>query len=175
MSSNKKFNRKRAVENVTRVFVDPVILFTGSGMDEVPGSLRKRIIPSRLKALTQAYVNGVESYSQATDDEALAYLMTASLRTPFDGDYAEIFLWLSKNYCEGLGMDVPEFLDVDLSDHQRDLLEKLKEWIREQQNKSWKKMRRAEKEERINELTEKQREFIERMADFLENLWPERV
>lgn len=171
MSSKKRFNRKKAVENLARIFADPIVADTTATLDEIPKTLRERIITARVSALVEAYTNKKESYDLATDEEALAYLITASLRTPFNDDWADIFMWLGRQYFSMIGIDTPDFFDVELNDYQKDLLIKLRRWIKERQNRNWKKMKRDEKDARIDELSEGQKEFVEETVKILEAIW----
>lgn len=65
-----------------------------------------------------------------TDAEALAYLMPASLETPMDRDWADIYLYVSTKVCDESGMEVPKDIRVEeLSDYLMHKLNHLKAWI----------------------------------------------
>jgi len=140
----KKFNSKKAIENLTRVFTDPIVVHGLVKRGEIPECLRESIKTARMTALIGAYKEGKERYDLAPDEEALAYLMTASLTAPLDGNWAQIFLWLCKQYFSEIGVETPDFMDVELNGYQKDMLNKLKSWIKDRQDKYWKKMRRSD-------------------------------
>ena len=82
--------------------------------------------------------------NKATDIEALAYLYTANLTIPLDSDYAEIYFYLSRKSFEWLGKkNIPDFLkDYEkLDEYKMSLLDDLKRYIWNSQEKAYKEKR----------------------------------
>ncbi|MBU2598332.1 MAG: hypothetical protein KKC53_04015 [Actinobacteria bacterium] len=119
---------EKEMENIFGVFTDPMVVFNQSWADAIPKKLKEIIHIQRL-------VN-VRNLEYATDIEALAYIMTASLCFPLDSDWTKIYMFLTKKYIKFLKKEIPDFLkDVpdELSYSQPSDLEKLKMFIKDKQ------------------------------------------
>jgi hypothetical protein len=87
----------------------------------------------------------------ATDLEALAYLSSSSLTAPLDGEHTRIYLYLSRKYLKSKGWKKFDgsmaFLKEHklLSDYEKRLLQKLKDWIWKQQQKDLAERKRRAK------------------------------
>ena len=66
-----------------------------------------------------------------TDAEACAYLYTAGLEAPMDGDWSEIYLYISTKVCRRhKQVDMPADIAVEsLTDYRMGRLLDLKRWI----------------------------------------------
>lgn len=99
--------------------------------------------------------------STDTDAEACAYLYTASLTAPMDGDWSQIYLYLAtKTYRRWGKGGMPTDVAVDsLSDYQMGELNRLKDWLYRQRIKARMEKDRAERRQKRKEAdTEKKTE-----------------
>ncbi|MBU0494071.1 MAG: hypothetical protein KKB13_19665 [Chloroflexi bacterium] len=117
----------------------PVVLHQGGW--SVPDSLTRHIVSSRHAAALAGTL--VEA---ATDPEAVAYLMTASLCFPLDWEWAHIYCVLAVRYMEQhVGATLDEALRLDLgadrglNGQQEDLLRQLRRDIARSRGKHAKK------------------------------------
>lgn len=124
---------------LTNVFIAPLILWPRYGFKDVPEKLRNAIINERLIKLVKGDKN-----EEATDAEAMAYIMTATFAGPPSRNWGEIYFWLGRKYAETWNNEVSDFLqnDTELDDYQKDLLHRLKRWIHKQQQKYLKDKKR---------------------------------
>ena len=91
----------------------------------------------------------------ATDAEACAYLMTASLAFPPDHDWAQIYLYVATVCGRREGKEIPGDVAVEeLTEYQDGLLLDLKRWIFRQQWRHFKAQAREPKplEEVVDEM-----------------------
>lgn len=76
---------------------------------------------------------------QATDEEAMTYIMTASLAFPLNSEWTEIYMYLTRKYLltwkKTKPEDLPDFLqnEIILDDYKTSMLRGLKSWIRKKQ------------------------------------------
>lgn len=76
---------------------------------------------------------------QATNEEAMAYIMTASLAFPLNSDWTDIYMYLTRKYLltwkKTKLEDLPDFLqkEITLDDYRTSMLRRLKGWIRKKQ------------------------------------------
>jgi len=122
------------IEELAEVFTAPIIVFPPADKTLIPEWLLHDIRISRLLKLVRDREREI-----ATDEEALAYIMTASLANPLDHDFVTIYMFLFKKIV-GRKADVSklEFLnDVpeELDSYLKSQLDDLKRWIRKQQKK----------------------------------------
>ena len=105
-----------------------------------------------------------------TDAEACAYLYTACLTQPIDGDWTEIYLYIanqvySRHRTKESGVQVPEDIRVEsLSDYQMAELRRLKQWIYERRTGAKQERDRSERQKKREE--EATRRSTERLALF---------
>jgi len=119
---------EKGISDIVGVFTDPILVFPGGRGDTLPEWLKQAITLERL-AMNVKALHGEEP--TGTDAEACAYLYTASLTAPMDGDWSQIYLYISTQVYRRHGRgEMPEDIAVDkLDDGQmRDLL-RLKEWL----------------------------------------------
>ena len=115
-----------------RYLSGPIIAHTG-GEGTVPDWLRQAIPQARLDLV------GSGEATLATEEEACAYLMTASLAGPLDHNWAGTYIWIANRVCgkhsrmpqgqdfwTALGHDTPQ----SLNRNQESDLWKLREWLR---------------------------------------------
>jgi len=82
---------------------------------------------------------------ETTNAEVVAYLLSASGTAPLNHDAFRICMHEFRRYLEWKGIEVPDFVeDIELSDYEKGILNKLKEDIR----RSQKKALRGEKHEK---------------------------
>ena len=123
-----------------RYLSGPIIAHTG-GEGTVPDWLRQAIPQARLDLV------GSGEATLATEEEACAYLMTASLAGPLDHNWAGTYIWVANRVCgkhsrmpqgqdfwTALGHDTPRPLRASwgqsLHRTQESDLWKLREWLR---------------------------------------------
>jgi len=131
---------KRAVDReiermVHTVFTRPLVVYPGGWGETLPKWLKTQITFDRMAQ----YMKGETGI--ATDSEALAYLYTASLVTPFKYDWVQIYIHLV-NKVKGLPKDYFSKTDnpyiaglKGLTEQQKRELERLKKWIWKQSQK----------------------------------------
>lgn len=101
----------------------PIILALG-GWD-IPAWLKRQIIIRRL-------LQKEEFYKEATDEECLAYLYTASLNAPLATEYVNIYMFLV-NKVLSKKIPIPDELKKEkISDYEQKLLEEMKRNIRKE-------------------------------------------
>lgn len=103
---------------------DPIIVYPGGWGDTLPDWLKSAITLERL-TMNMKEIRG--DPPTGTDVEACAYLYTASFVAPMDGDWVQIYLYVSGNTCSHWGSkEVPPDIAVDsLNDWQTRQLEHL--------------------------------------------------
>jgi hypothetical protein len=96
-----------------------------------------------------------------TDAEACAYLNTASLTVPMDGDWSQIYLYVAgKTYTRWRKSEMPEDIRVDsLNNQQTADLNRLKEWLYRRRTTARQEM------ERIARYQQKEDEASKRKAE----------
>jgi hypothetical protein len=144
---------EKGISNIVGALSDPIIVHGGGWADTLPEWLKNAIVVERMamniKALKGDEITG-------TDAEACAYLHTASLCFPFDGDWTNIFLYVAsqvynRHRTQESGVQVPEDIRVEkLDDQQMRELCRLKDWIY--------KRRIAERQERERAQRRQERE-----------------
>lgn len=111
--------------------------------DQITEELKQDIRLARLaQVIKKEWEEGL-----ATEEEALAYVMTASLAAPFSREWYDIYVWLFNRYCERKKIELPEDLksERELDGMEKDLLRDLRAWIRKQQLKAWRGRRKRER------------------------------
>lgn len=130
---------ERRVKLIVRVFTAPTIVWKGAWMDSIPKWLLDHIKVDRLMALIKGEWDG-----EATDAEALTYMMPRTREMPLDHDWVQIYCYLATQVMQqAKGVEVPTEVAVEkLTDYQMNhLLKPLKRWI-------WRKQTEALRERR---------------------------
>ena len=116
------------IGDLVGTLTDPIIVYPGGWGDSLPEWLKNAIVMERL------IENMKETKGEqptGTDAEACAYLNTASLTMPMDGDWSQIYLYIAgKTYARWQKSKMPDDIRVDsLTDQQQAALNRLKEWL----------------------------------------------
>jgi len=127
---------ERNIELLVRALTAPIILHKCSWMEDKPKWILDYVKIDRLVALMEGKYNGM-----ATDAEALAYLMPAALEAPLGYHWSRIYLYLgTKVIRETKKTELPkEVIIEDLDETERKMLDDLKRWVWEQQEKELKR------------------------------------
>ncbi len=139
------------VQQLCRAFTDPLLVYPPEDPSLIPQDLKFQITAERLAQTMNAGYGG--SIEEATDSEALLYLMTVSFAAPFNQDWYGIYTHLFGKYAERRGVRLPEDLREDveryreLGDHRLRLLNDLKRWIQKQKDKAYRERRRQPRSE----------------------------
>lgn len=74
-----------------------------------------------------------EFEEEGTDTECMIYISKASFMFPLDKEWAEIYFFLFRKYCESLKIDVsgilPEYEGKSIDSFQEYEIQKMKKWI----------------------------------------------
>ena len=135
---------------------DPIIIHQCSWatLDIIPDWLAKRI---KLDRLVENLVASNEDRAPiATDSEALAYMIPASMDAPMGSDWTKIYLYLGKKVMEGNSSKETKFpfaSEETLSDYRMNyLLLPLKHWINKKKVEHRKVRMREQKAEQKEDL-----------------------
>ena len=146
---------EQGISDIVGVFTDPIIVMPGGWGDTLPDWLKQAITLERLtmnvKSLRGEPMTG-------TDAEACAYLYTAGLTAPMDGDWSEIYMYISTNVCRRhKQVDMPaDIAVVSLSDYRMGRLLDLKRWLFNRRSQIRMERERAERRERKEADTARQ-------------------
>lgn len=134
------------VEKICRTFTDPLIVYPPEDPGLIPEDLKFQITVERLAQTMKAgYDSRIE---EATDSEALLYLMTASFAAPFNQEWYRIYTHLFGKYAERQGLQLPDDLRDDaeryrkLDDYHLSQLKELKRWIQKQKDRTYRERKR---------------------------------
>ena len=129
----------QAINDMAGVFSDPVIVHRCGWMDMVPKWIFAQITVERLLHLMRHkdYYTGKKDYEHrhaaemATDAEALAYMVPASLEFPLDHEWSQIYFYITtKVYEQANQGKMPDDIRCDVIDkHLMAQLCDLKHWI----------------------------------------------
>jgi hypothetical protein len=114
-----------------------------------------------LERLTENMKETKGEQPKGTDAEACAYLNTASLTVPMDGDWSQIYLYIAgKTYTRWKKNEMPADIRVDsLNDYQSRELKRVKDWLYQKRIQTRQDRERAERrEEKEEEEARKQSE-----------------
>lgn len=126
----------KQIDSLVAALTDPIIVFPGGWEDTLPDRLKGEIKIQRLVQL-------MKEEETATDAEACVYLYTASLTTPVNSDWTEIYCYLVTKLKSNA---VPEDISIEsLSDYRAGLLQELKDWIWDRRQKYKEVRHRAER------------------------------
>ena len=145
------------ISDLVGTFTDPIIVYPGGWGDTLPDWLKEAITLERLETNIKT-LNKDEP--TGTNSEACAYLYTAGLTAPMDGDWSQIYLYVAtQTYARHKGNQVPEDIRVEsLTDYQMNELGRLKSWLFQQRIKGRQEKDRAERGQ-IREDTAVQKGF----------------
>jgi hypothetical protein len=129
MGNNPNFDIDAGLRDIVGAFADPIIVMPGGWGEDIPDWLKDEITLERLIENMKSLKGEAMT---ATDAEACAYLMTASLTAPISESWVRIYLYVSgvcmKRHNKELIM--PQDINVetlDVSDTRE--LASLKAWI----------------------------------------------
>ena len=151
-------NASSMIDDLVGTLTDPIIVCPGGWGDSLPEWMKNAIV---LERLTENMRETKGEQPTGTDAEVCAYLNTASLTTPMDGYWSQIYLYIAgKTYTRWQKGEMPNDIRVDsLSDQQMADLNRLKEWLYHRRTmvrqESERTKRRQQKEE---ELTKRKAE-----------------
>jgi hypothetical protein len=119
---------EKGLSELVGTFTDPIIVCPGGWGDSLPDWLKEAITTERLMTNMKS-LKGEEA--TATDAECCAYLYTASLSTPLDNDWTQIYLYIAtKSYEQWNKSKMPDEVAVNsLNDYQLMNLNRLRKWI----------------------------------------------
>ncbi len=126
---------------------DPIIVYPGGWGDSLPEWLKNAIA---LERLTENMTETKGGQPAGTDAEACAYLNTASLTAPMDGDWSQIYLYVAGKTCTRWRKgEMPDGIRVDsLNDKQMADLNRLKEWLYRRRTTARQERERGERRQR---------------------------
>ena len=145
MKLNKEL--EKGISDIAGVFTDPIIVMPGGWGDTLPDWLKQAIT---LERLTENVRSLRGEPMTGTDAEACAYLYTAGLTAPMDGDWSEIYMYISTKVCRRYKqVDLPADIAVEsLSDYRMGRFLDLKRWIFNRRTQIRQEQARADKRER---------------------------
>ncbi len=111
----------------------PIITYSASWADGIPGELKEAIKGARLIA-------GLKKEETATIPEVVAYMITRTYEAPMSREWTNIYLWASAKYMKQSKRKTDEDLKEiaapsELNEYEQSLLKKLRKWIYEQRRK----------------------------------------
>ena len=146
------------IGDLVGTLTDPIIVYPGGWGDSLPEWLKNAIT---LERLTDNMKTAKGEQPTGTDAEACAYLNTASLTTPMDGDWSQIYLYIAgKTYRRWHKGELPEDIRVDslTAQHTTDL-NRLKEWLYRRRTMAREEAERGERRQQKDE------EVVKRKAE----------
>ena len=149
-------NVNSVVDDLVGTLTDPIIVYPGGWGDSLPEWLKNAIT---LERLTENMKATKGEQSTGTDAEACAYLNTASLTVPMDGDWSQIYLYMAgKTYTRWNKSDMPEDIRVNsLTDQQTADLSSLKEWLYRRRTTARQEAERNERRQQKEEEVDKRK------------------
>lgn len=116
------------IDDLVGTLTDPIIVYPGGWGDSLPEWLKSAIT---LERLTENMKTAKGEQPTGTDAEACAYLNTASLTTPMDYDWSQIYFYVAgKTYTRWQKSEMPNDIRVEsLNSQQTADLNRLKEWL----------------------------------------------
>jgi hypothetical protein len=138
------------IDDLVGTLTDPIIVYPGGWGDTLPEWLKNAIT---LERLTENMKASKGEQSSGTDAEACAYLNTASLTMPIDGDWSQIYLYVAgKTYTRWHKGEMPKDIKVDsLTKKQMVDLSRLKDWIYLRNTTARQEIERAERRQQKEE------------------------
>ncbi len=137
-------NVNSMVDDLVGTLTDPIIVYPGGWGDSLPEWLKNAITLERLTENMKT-TNGEQP--TGTDAEACAYLNTASLTVPMDGDWSQIYLYVAgKTYTRWKKGEMPDDIRVNsLTNQQTADLSRLKEWLYRRRTTARREVERKER------------------------------
>jgi len=154
------------ISDLVGSLTDPIIVMPGGWGDTLPSWIREEITVERMVENMKS-AKGEEM--MGTDAEVVAYLYTASLESPMNSDWVEIYLYIaSKVMKRHTKQEMPADMRVveKLTRNQEDDLLRFKRWLYETRVRARQEKDRSERRERKDQ-TRQQKEVLQpRMFDF---------
>ena len=154
------------ISDLVGSLTDPIIVMPGGWGDTLPSWIREEITVERMIENMKS-AKGEEM--MGTDAEVVAYLYTASLESPMDSDWVEIYLYMaSKVMKRHTKQEMPADMRVveKLTRNQEDDLLRFRRWLYATRVRARQERDRSERREQREEET-KQRVIAQpRMFDF---------
>jgi CO dehydrogenase/acetyl-CoA synthase beta subunit len=149
-------NVNSMVDDLVGTLTDPIIVYPGGWGDSLPEWLKNAIT---LERLTENMKGTKGEQSTGTDAEACAYLNTASLTAPMDGDWSQIYLYIAgKTYTRWQKNEMPDDIRVEsLTDQQTADLSRLKEWLYHRRTTARQEAERNERRQQKEEEVDKRK------------------
>ena len=149
-------NVNSMIDNLVGTLTDPIIVYPGGWGNSLPEWLKNAIT---LERLTENMKATKGEKPTGTDAEACAYLNTASLTAPMDGDWSQIYLYVAgKTYTRWQKGEMPDDIRVDsLTDQQTADLDRLKEWLYRRRTIARQEMERSERRQQKEEDVDKRK------------------
>ena len=118
--------------------------------DSLPEWLKNAVVMERL---IENMKETKGEQATGTDAEACAYLNTASLTAPMDGDWSQIYLYVAgKTYRRWHKSEMPDDIRVDsLAYQQTASLNRLKEWLYHRRTEARQEAERTERRQQKEE------------------------
>ena len=138
------------IDDLVGTLTDPIIVYPGGWGDSLPEWLKNAIT---LERLTENMKETKGEQPMWTDAEACAYLNTASLTVPMDGDWSQIYLYVAgKTYTRWRKGEMPDDIRVEsLTNQQMADLNRLKEWLYRRRTTARQEVDRTERRQQKNE------------------------
>jgi len=138
------------IDDLVGTLTDPIIVYPGGWGDSLPEWLKNAIT---LERLTENMKVTKGEQPTGTDAEACAYLNTASLTVPMDGDWSQIYLYVAgKTYTRWRKGEMPDDIRVEsLTNQQMADLNRLKEWLYRRRTTARQEVDRTERRQQKNE------------------------
>jgi hypothetical protein len=153
------------IDDLVGTLTDPIIVYPGGWGDSLPEWLKNAVVMERL---IENMKETKDELPTGTDAEACAYLNTASLAAPMDGDWSQIYLYVAgKTYQRWHKSELPEDIRVDsLTDQQTTELERLKEWLYRRRTTARQEAERTERRQQKEEEIAKRKEEQPALFEF---------
>mgnify|MGYP001382701301 CR=1 FL=1 len=150
-------NMNSMVDDLVGTLNDPIIVYPGGWGDSLPEWLKNAIT---LERLTENMKTTKGEQPTGTDAEACAYLNTASLTAPMDGDWSQIYLYVAgKTYSRWQKNKMPDDIRVEsLTRQQMADLNQLKDWLYCRRTTARQEVERAERRKQKEEGIAKRKE-----------------
>jgi len=144
------------IGDLVGTLTDPIIVYPGGWGDSLPEWLKNAIT---LERLTENMKETKGEQPTGTDAEVCAYLNTASLTVPMDGDWSQIYLYVAgKTYSRWQKNKMPDDIRVDsLGNEQMADLNRLKVWLHSRRTTARQEIERAERRHQKEEEVDKRK------------------
>jgi len=158
-------NNNSMIGELVGTLTDPIIVYPGGWGDNLPQWLKNAIV---LERLVENMKETKGEQPTGTDAEACAYLNTASLTAPMDGDWSQVYLYVAgMTYRRWQKGDLPDDIRIDsLTAQQTDDLKRLKEWLYRQRTTARQESERTERHQQKKEEVAKRKEEQPALFEF---------